>query len=141
MALEVLEKEKWKMKAAWRSGFVKGQEVGKGLRAFLRRSERHTKQRTREKRAHGRAGKRRGSLDPRVGLGLAAVFITAFISIMVVAMIQPTVDQSIPANNTLRPAYDTFTSYVGKSFSMWGLAIFVSVLGLVVGAIYAFWRG
>ncbi len=83
---------------------------------------------------------RRGALDPRVGLGLAAVFITAFIALMVVAIIQPTVDQNIPANSTLMPSYESFTNYVGKSFDMWGLAIFVSVLGLVVGAIYAFWR-
>ena len=104
-----------RVKAAWKSGFEMGKALGKR--------------------------KRRGSLDPRVGLGLAAVFITAFIVLMVVAIIQPTVDQNIPTNSTLRPAYESFTSYVGKSFDMWGLAIFVSVLGLVVGAIYAFWRG
>ena len=85
--------------------------------------------------------KRKGSLDPGVGLGLAAVFITAFIALMVVAQIQPTIQQNIPTNSTLYPAYQTFQGYVGKSFSMWGLAIFVSTLGLIIGAIYSFWAG
>jgi len=85
--------------------------------------------------------KRRGSLDPRVGLGLAAVFITAFIAFLVVAQVEPQVSANIPQNSTLYQSYQTFQGYVGKSFSMWGLAIFVSVLGLVIGAIYAFYRG
>ncbi|WP_297494756.1 hypothetical protein [Thermococcus sp.] len=143
MPVEVLEKEKLKFRSAWKAGFEKGKEIGKKLKNFIRRPRaaeakaRHRRHKTTHKR---RSGKRRGSLDPRVGLGLAAVFITAFIALMVVAQIQPTVDSNIPANSTLRPAYDSFTNYVGKSFGMWGLAIFVSVLGLVVGAIYSFWR-
>ena len=104
-----------RVKAAWKSGFEMGRSLGKR--------------------------KRRGSLDPRVGLGLAAVFITAFIAFLVVAQVEPQVSQNIPQNSTLYPSYQTFQGYVGKSFSMWGLAIFVSVLGLVIGAIYAFYRG
>ncbi len=83
-------------------------------------------------------GRRRGSIDPRVGLGLAATFITAFIALMVISIIQPTIEQNIPQNSTLYPTYQDFNSYVGKSFSMWGLAIFISVLGLIVGAIAYF---
>jgi len=104
------------LKQAWRDGFERGKELA-------------------------RKRKRRGSLDPRVGLGLAAVFITAFIAFLVVAQVEPQVAQNIPQNSTLYPSYQTFQGYVGKSFSMWGLAIFVSVLGLVIGAIYAFYRG
>jgi len=85
--------------------------------------------------------KRKGALDPRIGLGLAATFITAFIAMMIVASIEPETASSIPQNSTLYQPYQTFTGYVGKSFSMWGLAIFVGVMGLVIGAIYAFWKG
>ena len=84
---------------------------------------------------------RRGALDPRIGLGLAATFITAFIAMMIVANIEPETSSAISANSTLYQPYQSFSSYVGKSFSMWGLAIFVSVMGLVIGAIYAFWKG
>ncbi len=87
-----------------------------------------------------RLGKRRGSLDPRVGLGLAAVFITAFIALMVIAQIMPTTDAAIPTNSTLYPSYASFKDYVGKAFNMWGLAIFISVLGLVIGAIWSFMK-
>jgi len=104
------------LRRAWREGFERGKELAKKR-------------------------KRRGSLDPRVGLGLAAVFITAFIAFLVVAQVEPQVSANIPANSTLYNSYQTFQGYVGKSFSMWGLAIFVSVLGLVIGAIYAFYRG
>ena len=100
------------MKAAFMSGF----EEGKNL------------------------GRRRGSLDPRVGLGLAATFITAFIALMVIAQILPTTDSAIPSNSTLYTSYTSFKDYVGKAFNMWGLAIFISVLGLVIGAIWAFMR-
>jgi hypothetical protein len=84
--------------------------------------------------------RRRGAMDPRIGLGLAATFITAFIAMMVVATVEPETATSISQNSSLYQPYQTFTGYVGKSFSMWGLAIFVSVLGLVIGAIYAFWK-
>ena len=105
-----------RLKEVWRHGFEKGKELG----------------------MMARGGRRRGSLDPRVGLALAAVFITAFIAFLVVAQIQPQVSANIPQNSTLYPSYQTFQGYVGKSFSMWGLAIFVSVLGFVIGAIYGF---
>lgn len=83
-------------------------------------------------------GRRRGSLDPRVGLGLAATFITAFIALMVIAIMQPTVEQNIPSNSSMYQTYQDFQGYVGKSFTMWGLAIFISVLGLIVGALAYF---
>jgi len=85
--------------------------------------------------------KRKGALDPRFGLALAGVFITAFIAFMIVAQVQPEIAQNIPTNSTLYPSYQTFNGYVGKSFSMWGLSIFVSTLGLIIGAIYAFFTG
>ncbi|GAB6134552.1 hypothetical protein [Thermococcus prieurii] len=101
------------LRRAWRDGFERGKKL-----AMKRR--------------------RRGSLDPRIGMALAATFIGGFIALLVVAQVQPQVDQSIPANSTLYTSYQTFTGYVGKSFSMWGLAIFIGVLGMVVGAIYGF---
>lgn len=85
--------------------------------------------------------RRRGAIDPRVGLGLAATFITAFIAIMIVSIIEPEAAANISTNSTLYQPYQTFTGYVGKSFSMWGLAIFIGVLGLIIGAIYSFWGG
>ena len=86
-------------------------------------------------------GKRRGVLDPRVGLALAAVFITAFLALMVIAQIMPTTDAAIPQNSTLYPSYTSFKDYVGKAFNMWGLAIFISTLGLIIGAIWSFMGG
>ena len=84
--------------------------------------------------------KRRGAMDPKVGLGLAATFITAFIAIMIVAIIEPETSANIQANSTLYQPYQDFVAYSGKSFKMWGLAIFIGVLGLVLGAIFGFWR-
>jgi len=86
-------------------------------------------------------GKRRGSLDPRIGLALAATFITAFISIMIISIVEPEVSANFNTNSTLYTSYQDFLGYTGKSFKMWGLAIFVSVLGLILGAIWSFWGG
>jgi ABC-type phosphate/phosphonate transport system permease subunit len=82
--------------------------------------------------------RRRGSLDPRVGAALAAVFITAFIAIMVVAQVEPTVSAKISANSTFYTPYQNFLSYTGQGFEAWGLTILVSVFGMLIGAVYAF---
>ena len=84
--------------------------------------------------------KRRGALDPKIGLGLAATFITAFIAMMIVSIIEPETSANIAENSSLSQPYQDFVSYAGKSFKMWGLAIFIGVLGLILGSIYAFWK-